>query len=455
MNPPDAHVTDLFSLDREVARGAAGLARWRVELGRDAEAAAEQAPLEAVRRVTGKSTYEALGAMAPSLADVPLRDGLREWVVALLLARVVHDEDVELARARGEARGRFPGEPPALVSFPQAWRAIVAARTVPEVRLWLAAAAECGPRLAEIARRRADKRLEAVRRLGLAHPWETVVPAKHAALRATAERLLDATQDLADEVLGPLLRDGRGPAAVLHAAVAREAGEGWPARLGERWLHECFGAMLQGLRPVLPPLPEALGASSFARALGAMGFAVRDASVGKATPFVLGHDPGARASHRLGAVFAGLAGDVPWQMRALGVGRRTAAAQARVLGRTALVHVRLSAARLLLGDEASLAPRDRFDELGPRVLGGSLDGGLRGAWPAARDDEAARFVGLLEAHELAVTLRERFDVDWVRNPRAWAHLRAVSALASREPVDAAALDAAATGLARALEAVVG
>jgi hypothetical protein len=455
MTTSDAHVTDLFSLDREVARGAAALVRWRDELARDAEAAGGHAPLEAVRRVTGKATYDALGSFEPSLADVPLRDALRSWVVALLLARVVHDEDVELAKARGEARGRFAGEPPALVSFRQAWRAVAAARTVAEARLWLATAAECGPEIADVARRRADKRLEAVRRLGLSHPGEIVVPTKHAALRSAAERLLDATQDLSDDVLEPLVRDGQGPAAVLHAAVGREAGEGWPARLGERWLHDCFGAMLQGLRPVLPALPEALGASSFARALGAMGFAVRDACVGKATPFVLGHDPGSRASHRLGAVFAGLAGDVDWQTRTLGIGRRAAGAQARVLGRTALVHVRLSAARLLLGDEAAFAPRDRFEELGGRVLGASLDGRLRGAWPAARDDEASRFVGLLEAYDLAATLRDRFDVDWVRNPKAWAHLRATSSLASREPLEAASLDAAATGLARALEAVVG
>jgi hypothetical protein len=278
---------------------------------------------------------------------------------------------------------------------------------------------------------------------------------KHAALRSVAERLLDATQDLGDAVVKPRVRDGQGPAAVLHAAVGREAGEGWPAHLTERWLHDGFGAMLQGLRPVLPPLPPALGASSFARALGALGFAVRDASVGKATPFVLGHEPGARASHRLGFVFAALAGDPGWQVRALGVGRRAAEAQARVLGRTALVHVRLSAARLLLGDDADLAPRDRYGELGVRVLGASLDARLRGAWPAARDDEPARFVALLESHDLAASLRDRFDVDWYRNPRAWTHLRATSSMASREPVDPAALEASATGVARALEAVVG
>jgi hypothetical protein len=450
-----AHVTDLLSLDREVAQGARSLGRWRAELVRDVAAAAESGPLEPVRRVTGKATYDALGALSPSLADVPLRDALREWVVALLLARVLREEDVELARASGEESARFAGEPPALVSFRQAWKGLVASRTVAEARLWLDTAAECGPELSEIARRRADKRLEAVRRLGFAHPWETVVPAKHAALRAAAERLLNATQDLSDAVVRPLARDGGGPAAVLHAAVGRDAGEGWPARLGERWLHDVFGAALQGLRPVLPALPQALGASSFARALGMLGSAIRDASVGKATPFTVGHDPGGRASHRLGFVFAGLAGDAEWQTRALGVGRRTADAQARVIGRTALLHVRLSAARLLLGDETDPAPRDRFGELGARVLGGSLDARLRGAWPAARDDEAARFVALVESHDLSASLRDRFDVDWYRNPKAFAHLRIASSMASREPAEAAALDAAVDRLARSLEAVVG
>jgi hypothetical protein len=450
-----AHVTDLLSLDREVARGAAALARWRGELARDVEAAAEQYPLGPVRRVTGKATYEALGALTPSLADVPLRDALREWVVALLLARVVRDEDVELGRASSDPRARFPGEPPALVSFRQAWHALAASRTVAEARLWLDAAAECGPELSEITRRRAGKRLEAVRRLGLAHPWETVVPVKADALRAAALRLLDATQDASDALVKPLLRDGGGPAVVLHAAVGREAGEGWPARLGERWLHDLFGASLQGLRPVLPALPQALGASSFARALGMLGAAVRDASVHHATPFTLGHDAGGRASHRLGFVFAALAVDETWQTRALGVGRRAAGAQARVMGRTSLLHARLSAARLLLGDDADVAPRALFDELGARVLGASLDGRLRGAWPAARDDEAARFVALLEAHELSADLRDRFDVDWYRNPRAWMYLRVVSSLASREPVEEASLLASAEGLSRALERVLG
>lgn len=452
---PDAHITDLFSLDRDVARGAAALARWRAELARDPEGAAEGAPLEVVRRVTGKSTYDALGALTPSLADVPLQGALREWIAALLLARVTHDDDVAIAKAAAEPRGRFAGDPPAWVGLREAFRSVAAARSPAEVQLALGASAECGPAVAELARARAEKRVEVALRLGFAHPWETVVPAKPATLRSAANLFLRVTDDLSGALLRPLVRDGGGPAAVLHACVGREAVEGWPARLGERWLHESFGGALGGLRPVIAGLPRALGASSFARALGALGFALRRAAVGKATPFALGHEPGARSSYQLGGVFASLAFDPEWQVRALGVGRRTAEAQARVLRRTALIHARLQAARLLLGDDADFAPRDRFDELAARVLGGGLDARLRGAWPAARDDEPARFVAMLEAHALAQELRDRFDVDWFRNPRAFRHLRAVGSLPVRAAVEPAPLDAAAEALGRAFEAVLG
>ncbi len=450
----DTHLSDLASVDREVARGAASLARFRADLARDPAASADAQPLEAVRRVTGKATYDALGALSPSLVDLPLRDGLREWVATLLLARVVRDVDVELALSAAEPRGRFAGEPPVLASFVQARRSLVAARTPAEARLWLDTAAQCGPPLAAILRARAEKRLEATRRLGLTHPWELVVPAKHAALRTAAEQLLRATQDLCDAVVRPQLRDGGGPEAVLHAAVARDAGEGWPARLTDRWLLEAFGPALRGLRLDLAPMPAALGASSFARALALFGFAVRGACVGKATPFVLGFEPGARASHRFAGVFASLVLSPEWQVRALGLGQRSAQAQVRVLARTVLLHVRLQAARLLLGDEAALAPRDRFAELGPRLLGGSLDDRLRGVFPYPADDAPARFVALLEARDLANELRERFDLDWYRNPRAWSHLRAIGSLPSRDPVAAAWLETAPGDLARSMEGLL-
>jgi hypothetical protein len=454
----DASVQDLLSLDRDVARGWTALARWRAALARDPGAHAEDEPLEAVRHVAGRSTWLALRALEPGATDAPLRDALVPWVGALTTARIAAPEEVAWARAAAEAGARFEGEPPRKVSWREAWRGTVASRGAAEARLWLDAASEAAPGLARIAAARAAKRVEAARRLGLGHPWELLGAGDVPALRHVARRLLDATEDLSRAVWKDAVRDGDrqgGPAAVLVAAVAREAGEGWPARLSPRWLESLFGTPSAGLRVELPALPPALGAASFARALGSFGHAMHVAAAPAATPFALAHEPGARAAHRLGFVLGALAADVEWQTRALGLGRRSALRQARVLARTALLEARVAAARLLLGDDATPAPRELFEELGPRLFGAPLDARLRGAWPPPRDDEPARFVGLVESRALGATLRERFDVDWFRNPRAWAHLRATSAAPAREPIDAKALAVEADAVARAFEGALG
>lgn len=455
----DAPVEDLLAVDREVARGVERLVRWRASLRDDPGAHAGEEPLEVVRRVSGKATWDALGALAPSALDVALRDALRGWVAALLMARVEQPEDVAWAQAASEAGARWAGEPPQMASWRDAWRGVVHARSAAEARLWLDTAADAAPALAEIAQRRAGKRLEVARRLGREHPWELAPGAKRGDLRSVAQRVLDRTEDLSREVWKPVLREAAipamRPALVMHAAVAREAGEGWPARLSAAWLQELFGARLEGLKPATGALPEALGASSFARALYAFGFALRIAAAPRATPFALAHEPGARWAHHMGATFASLAADPEWQTRALGVGRRTAVAQSRVLGRTLLLALRLQAARVLLGDAADLAPRDRFAELGTRLFGAELDARLRCAWPEAREDDGSRLLGAIEAHAFTGELRERFDVDWFRNPRAWAHLRAVSSLAPRELPTPEATHASVDTLARAFEGVLG
>jgi len=448
----DAQVKDLLSLDRDVARASKALARWRTKLADDPEEHADDDPIEPVRRVAGKSTWDALRGLAPTVAEAPLRDALLPWVGALTLARLGRDDDVASARAAGKPLAPFRGEVPRRVSWREAWRGLAAAKTAAEATLWLATAAELGESLASVVRIRTEKRVEIARRLGMAHPWELLGAGAPVIVHAAARRLLDGTEDLARAVWKGVRG---GPAQVLHDAVGREAGEGWPAHLAPRWLEEVFGGALAGLRVELPPLPVALGAASFARALYDLGFAARLAAAPAAMPFALAREPGARGAHRLGFVFAGLAADVEWQTRTLGLGRRTALRQARVLARTALLDARLHAARLLLGGDATPAPRDLFDELGARLFGVELDVRLRGAWPQARDDEPARFVALVEGRLFTDGLRNRFDVDWFRNPRAWAHLRGVSAVPAAEPFDAEALDPGVDRLARAFEGALG
>jgi hypothetical protein len=454
-DPRDPRAQDLLALDRDVARGCRALADWHTTLARDPEACADDQPLEPVRHVAGQSTWRALRETSPSAADVPLRDALVSWIAWLTTARIVGEEDLESARAAHEPRGRFNGEPPRSVNWRESWRGAVGARSTSEVRLWIEAACEAAPRLAGVARRRAAKRVEVARRLGASHPWQLLGMPDAGPMRGAARRLLDATEDLARATRKEIATDAHGVASFVLAAMGREANDGWPARLAPRWLEEVFGGRLGGLRLELAELPPAHGSASFARALRDFGFAVRLAATASSMPFALAREPGSRAAHRLAFVFAALAANAEWQTRSLGVGMRTAQRQARIVARTALFDARLHAARLLLGDEAAPAPVDLFDEVGERLFGGPLDGRLRGAWPAARDDEPARLVALLEARSVFDGLRNRFDADWFRNPRAWQDLLQAGAGPAREAIDADALTSHADGLGRAFEEALG
>ncbi len=185
------------------------------------------------------------------------------------------------------------------------------------------------------------------------------------------------------------------------------------------------------------------------------GFALRIATASRSMPFAISHEPGFVAAHRLAFVFGSLVVDPDFYVRVLGDGRRTALAQARLLTATALMEARLHAARLLLSDDG-FPPRDLFEEMTTRLFGLPLDPRFRGAWPAARDDEPARWLALLEARDLRESLRQRFDVDWFRNPRAWSDLRAQGALPAREVVsESIASGADADALARAFERALG
>ncbi len=421
----------------------------------DPEAYADDGPLEAERRVAGQSMWEALGALTPSVADVALRDGLRRWTFVLTEARILGPEDVSWAKLASAPSGRFLGDRPRQVSWREGWRGVAAARTSAEAALWVDSVLEAGPGLAAVARRRAERRVEVARRLGLSHPWSALVPTEPAALRRAASRFLAATDDLSRASWKETLGRDMTMAGVLHAAVGRDAPEGWPARLTPRWLEDVFGVAVRGLRIDLPALPAAMGAASFARALGIFGFAYGVAVAPPSMPFALAHDPAFVDAHRLAFVLGALASDPAWQVRVLGIAERAAHAQSRLMARGALLEARMHAVRLLLGDDTAFAPRELFDELGVRLFGAALPAQLAGAWPRARDDEAARFAALLEARGFAVGVRDRFDFDWYRNPRAWDDLRAPRAPGAPRSADAAVLEGQVDGLARAFDEVLG
>jgi hypothetical protein len=373
------------------------------------------------RHVAGKTTYDALGDEAQ-----------RRWVHALTQARIVRDLDLDLRDTVEAKEGVYEGDPPRKVSWREAWRGLV---TSPG-EAWVRPIVERAPAVGAALRERAARRAEVTRRLGA-----SAYGVKESA--TAAKKLLDATEDIAAYVRGK----EAGLVAFVRASLAREATEGWPAQLSPRWLEALFGPGTDGLRLELPALPAAAGAASFARALGEFGFAFRVAT-SRALPFPLARDPDFTAAHRWASVFAALPLSPHFHRRALGVSRRVADAQARLLARSALLSTRLQAARTVLGADPA---RELFEEMTARLTGAPLDRQLAGAWPRYRDDEAARTLGLTSALPLARDLVERFDVDWFMNPRALPHLRAMGGGPAFEPAEE--LDP--LPLARAFEEAIG
>jgi hypothetical protein len=444
---------DLAALDRDVARAHAALERWRGAITADPAAHADEEPLAAVRSVAGQTTYDVLRALEPAASELPLRDALVRWVVALTQARIGREVEVAWARAANEEGARLRLEPPRLVSWREAWRGVVASESVAEAEAWLGAAAERAPSLAPIARERAERRVEVARRLGLDHPAALATRVPRSVLASAAASFLDASDDLS----AALLREARTeraarppPAYAILLGIAKDAREGWPARLAARWLEELFGGLVRGARLELPALPEPVGATSFARALGAFGWALRQAGRAPGVPFAVARDPEPAPAHRFRLVFSALAASPEFHQRALGTGSRVAAAQARSLSRAALFATRLAAARFLLTDDACPATPALFDELTTRLFAAPLPAAFAGVWPRAHDDDTARALALFTVLPLARELIERFDIDWFRNPRAFDHLRALASAPAYD--DRAELDAdAPRALAKAFE----
>ncbi len=459
------HPTDLSALDRDVARAHAAWTKWQRALATDPDAHADEAPLDRFRHVAGQSAYDALGAPAPSTppgletADRPLREGLRRWVYALMQARIAQPLDAERAKLVLEASARVGVPKPHLTSWREAWGGLLRAATPIERAAWLEPLVERAPALASIERRRSERRAEAEARMR----FEGTGPLfafPESDLIAAAEALLDRSDDLWREVLATARRRAELPddppkaTDAIAIGLARDAPEGWPARLGAAWLDEVFGPFAKGLRLGAVPVPEALGASSFARACGAFGAALRVAGASPSLPFSLAREPEFIAMHRFGCVFGALPASPAFQRRVLGNVARVADSQARVLGRTALAAARLEAARFLLGRQPK---PDAFEELTHRLFGAPLPRALAGAWPTARDDARARLVGVVTAPALARELVDRFDVDWFANPRAVIHVRSLASGPAREEpeAEAASLATAARALAHTFEETLG
>lgn len=447
---------ELTLLDPDVRRAAARVDKRRALLAGAGADAVDRArsfdPWEGVRHTATQATYKKLAAMEPprlSLLDIPLRDGLVRWTHELLQERIGQDllvADAEACRAlddrlpahrvaalkaaekeRLEAGGE--GDAPrdvdaAAHTYGDALTALVHAPDDVRASAALERAGELAPGVAAVRKERRERRFEAARRLGLAHPWSLVTTSD---VRAAARSFLDDTEALSVEVLKIARKSHEGPwraSSAIQLAHAREANDGWPSHLGPRWLDDAFKPLApRGVDP--GRLPDALGGASFVRSVMQWGHTFKAAGTPRSMPFAIARGPYGVPAHRFGLAFAWVVTEPLFQRRVLDLPARVAAAQTRILRRTAFLHARTIAARALLGAEENVTA-SLFEEIGARVFGAPLPAAMRDAWPDPRLSDPARLVALLGARAFTRDLVERYDDDWFRNPRAGSHLTSLA-----------------------------
>lgn len=444
----DERVRDVWtSIERAVLR-------FKTEDGRNE--ARVFSPFAEHREIASKSTFDAVRSLEPGALESAHRDGLLRWIHELLQARVawelavdeadaVHAIDPSLSRRASNDRSIEIA-----TTFDAALDALVDASSIASVELAINRLDGLASPVAAVRKELRSRRFEAARRLGLPHPWALAVTPRKTSLEggthgsgptmsvakafdALARAVLDATEPLAVEIHKNLRRRSGSrlvAALAMHDAFARDAREGWPARLTPRWLDEVFHAVAPR-PPRVAHLPRAVGGASFLRAAAVWGRALRQAGTPRLLPFALARDPFPTGAFTFGAAFALTVADRVFAKRKLGLPARSADAHARTLARTLLFTLRTSAANVVLGMSESV--NDEVESLGERIFGGPLPKNAAAVWAyggfsgSSRIDAPARLVGTVASYGLVRDLVDRYDEDWFDNPRAGTHLSGIAA----------------------------
>jgi hypothetical protein len=279
-------------------------------------------------------------------------------------------------------------------------------------------------------------------------------------LAPLARSFIAETADLARSLRSEKLRRGEPASAVREILDARGRGapEGWPRTLSLRAVVETLRApkdLGRGLR-VGAGMPRIVGAASFVRGLERFGEGYRRAAaLSTNQPFSTMHPPWFVDAPRFGFAFASLAQNVQYQQKGLGLASRVAQHQARSLCAIALLEARAVALAYLLAPSERRSDRALFEELTTEVYGQPLPPSLAGAFPRV-DRAAERVTALLTTLPLLTALRDQFDEDWFRNPRAWVFLRVrASAPCTAAPAGVAEETPDPLALARAFEEGLG
>jgi hypothetical protein len=424
MHPALEPVDPLF-LNRTIREAALGSRRWlrRLRTG----AGFEVDPFSATRWVAGQTAFRAIEDLPP---DDPLRAPLRAWVYRLIQLRV-NREVVAAVHFERYAQDVVLDGPSRLRAPP----AVALERALAEPsrrRGWLAACIPQLNRVAALARRHEERRQEVAVRLGLASPDAIESPSPRT--RELARGWLEASADaFADGKPGDLTE-------WVDQASAPEATEGFPRTLGPFTLQGWFrdDELLRGLDLDPGAFPASTSAASSLRALARLGAAWVDGAARTDLPFVIAHDPYGLKRRHVGAIFAVLPLVPSFAQRAMGVGKSKWQTQLRHLRRAVLLESRAAAMRVLVRPAAFAGERAHFEAyqgFGEEALGFAPPRECAGALFRPHDDDSQRFMGLLLAASTHADLRERYDEDWYRNPRAIEELRALGAAVPERVVE--------------------
>jgi hypothetical protein len=263
----------------------------------------------------------------------------------------------------------------------------------------------------------------AIRRHGAAYHLGTEglewleVPLRDMGVRQVAERVMAGTDDaMAAGIKAESWQE------VVRVAAAMDARSGWPAALTPRWFRWMFGGWksLQGIHLELGPLCDPICGASFARALARFGGAIhRGWAMRSQGPFSMVHRPFDAAAASYGALLASLLTSVPFLKRRMGLGRDAARIQARSLGLSLLISVRMNAAQAIVATMTSpQAMVEAHVTEVSKAMHASIPETLAGVVPRYEPRAASRLCGALHAMTRLRELVERFDDDWFDNPQA-------------------------------------
>lgn len=235
-----------------------------------------------------------------------------------------------------------------------------------------------------------------------------------------AERVLGHTEDWAESLE---LRSG---CALRAGLLGLGAEEGWPARLTAQVVGELIGEQpwLGGVRLGPVEMPARLSPMSFPLAAARVALSLGRAHERSDLPFVVRRHPADLARREVAAAIGAYFTTTAFQARRLGLGRSAAERSAGLLGRALTLRVRVVALRVLSERAArrgeqrfaahseELAHRFHLDPRDPLLLGPSLE------------DPGRDLLALLLGLERARSLVERYDEDWLENPRVAEEVRA-------------------------------